>query len=149
MSAETTTVCLDASFVVRLLVSDEPDHPARTRWRNWSEQGVARVAPALLLYEVSNALYQYEKAGELAPDEVDDALAIALALDIGLVEDDTIHRDAVTLARKHGLAAAYDAHYLALARRLGAQIWTFDRKLARAVGDSFPLLRVLPEPSTR
>jgi len=37
------------------------------------------------------------------------------------------------IARKYGLKASYDAYYLALAEQLGAEFWTADRRLSRAV----------------
>lgn len=41
------------------------------------------------------------------------------------------------LARQFNLPAAYDAHYLALAERLEAELWTLDRKLFNAVHPIF------------
>ena len=142
MPASPETVCVDASFVVRLLLATDADHPALTCWRQWRKQGLLTVAPALLHYEVTNALYRYERVGELLAEEVDEALSMALLLDIRLVEDDDLHRRALAAAREYDLAAAYDAHYLALGKRLGCEVWTFDRKLARAVEDRLPLLRL-------
>jgi predicted nucleic acid-binding protein len=96
------------------------------------------VAPALLNYEVANALYRYEKAGELTQEEVQQALDTVLALPIQLIGDHALHVEAVLLARRAGLPATYDAHYLALAERLGAEFWTADRKLVRQVGAALP-----------
>lgn len=39
--------------------------------------------------------------------------------------------------------ATYDAHYLALADQLGAEFWTTDRKLVRAVQPSLPWVRLV------
>jgi predicted nucleic acid-binding protein len=39
----------------------------------------------------------------------------------------------VELAAAHNLAAAYDAHYLALAERLGIDCWTADERLYNSV----------------
>jgi len=40
-------------------------------------------------------------------------------------------------------AAVYDAHYLALAERLGAEMWTADRRLCQAVGAALPWVRLV------
>jgi predicted nucleic acid-binding protein len=40
----------------------------------------------------------------------------------------------VTLARRLGRQSAYDAAYIALAERLGAELWTLDGKLAANAG---------------
>ncbi len=148
MSASPETVCVDASFVVRLLLAGSNDHVSVVRWRQWRDEGLVPVAPALLHYEVANALYRYERMGELVADEVDEALALALLLDIRLVEDDDLHRRAVAAAREYDLGAAYDAHYLALGKRLDCEVWTFDSKLARSVGDKLPQLRLVEYPGS-
>jgi predicted nucleic acid-binding protein len=41
------------------------------------------------------------------------------------------------------LPAAYDAHYLALARSLDVEFWTADARLARQVGERGPRVMVL------
>ena len=42
---------------------------------------------------------------------------------------------AVAIARRLQCQSAYDAAYLALALALDAEVWTFDRKLARNAGE--------------
>jgi len=143
MSLEPAPVCVDASFVVRLILPADDRNPAHSLWRKWREESLVPVAPGLLYYEVTNALYRYERLGELLAEEVDEALAIAMRLNIRRVEDDDLHRQALSLARSHDLSAAYDSHYLALGRRLGCDVWTFDRKLAQATGEALPLLRLV------
>ena len=56
--------------------------------------------------------------------------------------DSELHKRSLHMAERFLLPAAYDAHYLALADQLGAELWTLDRRLARAVGDVFPWVRV-------
>ncbi len=51
----------------------------------------------------------------------------------------TLHRleegpDVVAMAQRLERRSAYDAAYLALADRLGADLWTFDGPLARNAG---------------
>ena len=41
---------------------------------------------------------------------------------------------ALRLAAEHGLPAAYDAQYLALALTLGCDFWTDDRRLLTQLG---------------
>ena len=45
------------------------------------------------------------------------------------------------MAHIFDLGSIYDALYLALAENEGCEVWTADRRLARAVADGFPLLR--------
>jgi predicted nucleic acid-binding protein len=71
--------------------------------------------------------------GELTAADCAEALRAALAFPIGLHAADDLHLRAVELAALHNLPAAYDAHYLALAERLGIECWTADEKLCNSV----------------
>ena len=126
-------VCVDASFLLRLLESDEVGSTFIRLWTEWHRDARQLVAPTLLYYEVANALYRYIVHGELLPQEAAEALDAMLRLDIILYGDAALHRRALELAARFSLPAAYDAHYLALAERLGAELWTADRRLTNAV----------------
>lgn len=139
----TSPVCVDASFVIRLLESGEPDSAAIRLWVEWHEAERPVVAPTLLYYEVTNALRRYVAHGMLLPQEADKLLDTALKLDITLYGDAELHRRALKLAKAFSLAAAYDAHYLALAERLGAEFWTADKRLVQAVQKAMPCVRLL------
>lgn len=139
-------LCVDASVVVRLLVDTPESERVQGLWEAWQSSGRTLVAPTLLHYEVANALYRYEKAGELTEEEVQQALDTVLGLPVRLTGDNSLHVEAVLLARRAGLTATYDAHYLALAERLGAEFWTADRKLVERVHGKFPFVHsVLPK----
>jgi len=96
-----------------------------------------------LYYEVSNALRRYAAQGELLPEEAAEALEAALSLGITLYGDADLHRRALELAGRFSLSATYDAHYLALAERLGAAFWTADRRLTRMVQAALPWVHLL------
>ncbi len=130
---------------MRFLVSEETAAITDALWVEWHRVGRRLVAPTLLYYEVGNALHRYERAGLLSPAEVADLLDIALSLDITLYGNADLHRQALALAERLGLPAAYDAHYLALAERLNAEFWTADRRLASAVASRMPWVRVLDD----
>lgn len=57
---------------------------------------------------------------------------------ITLYGDRDLHRRALSLAKQLSLPAAYDAHYLALAERLNAELWTADRCLAERAQPTMP-----------
>lgn len=130
-------VCLDASFLVRLVTSHTDPRP-RSLVETWLDQGRGLAAPTLLLYEVTNALYLYERVGQLDRTAVFKALHVILALPIQLYGEPTLHQEALVLAATYGFKATYDAHYLALAQRLNADLWTADSRFVRAVQSVWP-----------
>jgi predicted nucleic acid-binding protein len=102
------------------------------------------VAPGLIYYEVANSLYQYEKHGRLSADTVTEFFAFALNLKIQLYSDEDLHLSALHLTRRFTLPASYDAHYLALAERLGTELWTCDGKLVKKVGADLSWVHLIP-----
>lgn len=139
-------ICFDASFLLRLLLDDGTAPQAETLWEAWHREGRRLVAPVLLYYEVTNALHRYATRGELAQGEAETLLDLALRLDVELIGDGELHRRAIQLARAFSLPATYDAHYLALAERLGAEFWTADARLARTIQDRLPWVYILGTP---
>ena len=129
--SNSSTVCIDANIVVRLVLFAEDK--IQTLWKTWESDEVQFVAPSLLHYEVVNSLYQYQKLGLISSASVERALEAALTLPVDLVDDDHIHRRAILLAAEYKLPAAYDAHYLALAEWMDIEFWTADTRLAKAV----------------
>lgn len=138
-------VCVDASFLLRMLLDEAVGPQADRLWEAWHREERRLVAPALLDYEVTNALHRYVARGDLSPAEAEALLDLALRLDVERVGDGELHRRALQLARAFSLPAAYDAHYLALAERLGAELWTADLRLVRAVRDRLPWVCALGE----
>jgi predicted nucleic acid-binding protein len=126
-----STVCVDASLVIRLVISEAD--PFHAQWGTWIEQNVRFVAPTLLYYEVVNGLYQYEKAQILPTESVNKALAAALTFPIELFGEPWLHQQAKALAKKFTLPAVYDAHYLALSEQMDIDLWTADARLYKAL----------------
>jgi predicted nucleic acid-binding protein len=143
MSSSTARwVCVDASFVVPLVTRSHEGSPFAQHWREWHEAGLRPAAPTLLCYEMANALHRYVVHGVLLADEAAAALDAALDLGIMWFGDAELHQRGLQLAQELSLPAAYDAHYLALAERLGAELWTADRRLHQAAGVAMPLVRL-------
>ena len=133
-------LCIDANLVIRL-VADPTDDAVREHWERWDAEGRQLAAPTLLHYEVTNALYRYQKLDILSASAVDLALRAALSLPIELHGGAELHRRALELAERLSLPAAYDAHYLALADWLGGEFWTADGALVRSVQSALPWVR--------
>ena len=138
-------VCVDANLVIHL-VADPSDETARQLWTEWDAAHRQLAAPGLIYYEVANALYGYCKLGYMTASSVELALEAALALPLHLYHDADLPRHAIALARRFALPAAYDAHYLAVAERLGGEMWTADRALAHAVQSELPWVHLASRP---
>jgi predicted nucleic acid-binding protein len=124
----TSRICVDASVVVRLVVF--PNHATiQAIWQQWMRERQEIIAPALMLYEVINALHQYYRQKMLTEAAVTIAANTLLALPIQIYSDAELHRASLLIARRYGLSAAYDAHYVALAEHAGADLWTTDQRL--------------------
>ena len=142
-NSEKPSVCLDASFVLPLLVDSVYSLPAETLIAQWSAQGATLIAPTLLYYEISNGLHRYAQHGELLNEEVQAAFSTATELRIVLYGDVGLHKQAIELAKTFELPATYDAHYLALCERVGAEFWTADRRLYNSVHTVLPWVHLL------
>ncbi len=102
-------------------------------------------APHLLVFEVTNLVYQRSRRGLITPRGVADIFSVLGMLEIRLErlpEDPQVVFD---LARRTGLTAAYDAVYLAMAQRLRCNFWTADRRLYEAASGWFPWVRWIEE----
>ena len=72
-------------------------------------------------------------------------LSIAL-LQIETFDNLSLSRRALEMASELGLKAAYDAHYLALAQQFGAELWTADARLVKAVANEIDWIRLSRNP---
>jgi predicted nucleic acid-binding protein len=137
-------ICVDANLVTRLLLVPD-DQPVQQLWQQWQLDKRQLAAPTLLRYEVTNALYRYQKQGLLSEEIVRIGLNAALTLPIQLHSETDLYRRALALAERFALPAAYDAHYLAVAEQLDAELWTADRRLARAVGSALSWVHLVEQ----
>jgi predicted nucleic acid-binding protein len=142
-----SAIVVDTSIVLKWVL-DEPDSATAlallTRWVN---EGTVIQAPALLTYEVANALYQRVRKGEITAEKARQALEDVLLpeLELNFLEYTELSKRAITLALQHSLPATYDAHYLALAEYKQCEYWTADTRLWNAVGDKLPWIRRLSD----
>jgi predicted nucleic acid-binding protein len=135
--SKSTTVCIDASVVLRYVLLPD-DAPIKKVWQSWISDETNLVAPSLLFYEVTNGLYQQEKNKYLSAETIWKSLEYSLDLPITLVNEKNLHLRAREITVQYKLPATYDAHYLALAEWMDIELWTADMRLVKAV-QSFDL----------
>jgi predicted nucleic acid-binding protein len=118
------TKVFDASAVAAL-VFGEPEAASISSLFD----GGPRVSPQLLSYEMANIcivkIRRHPNTAELTRS------AFGLFRDLKIEEFPVDITECLDLARRAGLTA-YDASYLWLSRRMGAELVTLDKKLAAA-----------------
>jgi predicted nucleic acid-binding protein len=115
---------VDASAIAALLFTESQAEAVEARLR-----GASLVAPSLLQYELANVcLVKCRRHTDQR-----DALVAAFdhRVDLRIQEHRVDAAEVLLLALETGLTA-YDASYLWLARRLGADLVTLDKVLERA-----------------
>ena len=125
---ERRLICADNSIWVRVLV--EIDQVLAAEAYEWFEVGAIVLAPNLLHYEFSHVLTRYVRNRVVIPTDGADLLNALLSLDIQLVDDDKLHRRALSFSMGNPGLSGYDAQYLAVSERTGAELWTADKSLA-------------------
>jgi predicted nucleic acid-binding protein len=140
-------VVVDASVALKWVLEEPYTSEATALLAEWEERGVEILVPALLSYEVSNALFKRVRRGELTIEEAKEGLeAVLVALPAPADEPhEVIYARALELAHRFGRPASYDAHYLALAELEGCELWTADETLRNAVKEDISWVRWIGE----
>jgi predicted nucleic acid-binding protein len=142
-----SAMVVDTSIVLKWVL-DEPDSAtALALLTRWMREGTVIQAPALLTYEVANALYQRVRKGEMTAEKARKALEDVLLpeLELNFLEYTELGKRAITLAQQYNLPATYDAHYLALAEHQKCDYWTADTRLWNAIGGKLPWVHRLSD----
>src|SRR5207245_11082073 len=82
---------------------------------------------------------------QISEEEAEAALHRFLALPVLTVAPQGFYEEAFYFARERGLTNTHDASYVVLARILRLEMWTDDRALLKALGDSAPWVRAIAE----
>jgi predicted nucleic acid-binding protein len=139
------TVCVDASLIVALLMPERYTQRALALWQAWIDNDLRILAPALLGYEVTSALYRKVLQGKIELHDGQAALEQFLALEIESVHLPELHIKASALARQFERPNTYDAHYLALADHFACPFWTADERLYNTVKSTFEWVKWVEE----
>jgi predicted nucleic acid-binding protein len=121
---------VDASVILSAFFPDEAQAQAQALIRDHVMGRVELAAPALLLYEVTNAVVQARRRGRITEEQAQDVLTSFEGLEIAL--QPVSWQQMLPLAVRYD-RSAYDAAYLALAERSRQPLITGDRRLYHAV----------------
>ena len=132
-----SAVCVDASFMVKLVLPEADSERAETLWTGWLATKVTVCAPALMPFEVTSAIRKHVQRGLVTADR--GAVAVeafsALSQDVILTPAEDLHTSAWVLAARYQRPNLYDAYYVALAESLGCRLWSADDHLRRVMPD--------------
>ena len=121
---------LDASVLLSAFFPDEAQAQAQAVLRQHAAGRERLKAPTLIVYEVTNAVWQAERRGRISSAQADEILQTVSGLDIELLPFQW--GASLPLARKFN-RSAYDAAYLALAEAQSENLITADERLYNAV----------------
>lgn len=124
------SLVVDANLLVVLALDRERGPLVERQFRAWQASGEDLHAPSLLRYEIASALTRALAVGQLTASVAREAWGQIFAVPVQLHEL-TDGPGVVELALQLERQSAYDAAYVALARELGAELWTLDGHLAR------------------
>ncbi len=121
---------VDASVLLHAFLPDELQPNALAVVREHASGRLHLKAPALLPYELSNAVWQAERRGRITRSQADRIIQSFGNLDIEIIPQPW--GEMLPLARQFD-RSVYDAAYLSLAERLGEPLITGDERLYNAV----------------
>jgi predicted nucleic acid-binding protein len=126
-------ICVDSSIAIKWFV-EEPDSAVAFALLNDTlarNEGI--VVPVLFFSEVANVLRQRVRGNrlmlQLATTHMDHLITFPFRVESRL----SVCVEALALADHYNLPAAYDAHYLAVARQHHADLWTADARFIKAL----------------
>lgn len=143
----TDIVVIDASVAVSLVVQEAQTDMAERLLHGASVASQQVCAPPHFLGEVINGIYQKvrstDPARHIDAAAAQPAIRTLLDLPIDILTPAGLYERAYDLARAHELPSLYDGLYVALAARVGGELWTADRRLLQALGGQLPYVRWL------
>jgi len=135
-------VVVDASIVMRWVVSQEGSARAQEFLAASLQAGVRLMAPNILRYEVLGALSRLYRRRHMTQADVEEAYWLFRNFRPELRDTADIIAPALNLALKHQFSY-WDALYVALAELRKCPLVTGDARLYRSVARSFPDVRLL------
>lgn len=136
-------ICVDASFVLKLVLDEPESEQVEALWSAWLAQGVTLIAPCHLAFEVTSVIRNHVYRREISTQAGQSAFEAFLAQEIELRHPGDLEARAWELAQQYHRPTAYDASYLALAESAGCELWTADGRLVKAVDGALPWLKAV------
>jgi len=138
----TFQVCVDASFVLKLLLDEPESQTVNALWAEWLAGGVDVCAPYHLAFEVVSVIRNHVYRGNISAEAGRLAFEAFLAQDIQMIPPEPLYQRAWELAEQLGRPTVYDTFYVAAAEFVDCDLWTYDKTLYRAAHEVLPLIKM-------
>jgi len=121
-------IVIDASVAVKWHIKDESAiEQAVNILFDYNAGRVGFIEPRLLYYETANAVNIAVQRKRITEDEGKDIIKDMLAIEMTVVDNPELIRNAYSVARKYNISV-YDALYLEVAKENGILFYTGDKK---------------------
>lgn len=130
-------IVLDANVAIWLVLPGFAALDVSGAFARWRRERTRLLAPMLWLAECVTAIRTGVYYRAITQQEGERALEDLLGLEVELMPlTASLSRSAFEWSRRLGQSRAYDAFYVALAEERGVGLWTADRRLANAAGQT-------------
>lgn len=137
-SSNPSSFVIDSGVGYALCVQDGTSITLRSELEQLTGFNVRLFAPSIWRFELTSILTKAVHFQQMSEYSARQVLELIGELRVQLIQpDDELVMQAFEWTLQLKRAAVYDSFYLALARRLGCELWTTDRKLANAVSASW------------
>jgi len=135
------SVVVDSGVALKWMIAEPYTAEARALRDHCLRQRTPMVAPMLFGYEIGSVLRRKARDGEITDAAAKLALGDILHIVTLVPFDPALTERAMDIAAVMRQKAAYDAQYLALAEREGADFWTADEPFFKATHGQFSQVR--------
>lgn len=125
-------IVVDGGIFVTLLLGEEMADLADNFISLAMTRNIVLAAPVLLQYEIVSSIRKAVYRKRITAEQALDIQTSGLDFGVRYFLDDLLLTRAQEIAAALNMPTAYDAQYLAVGERLGAPVWTADRKFAAA-----------------
>jgi predicted nucleic acid-binding protein len=134
-------IIVDASVATKWLFSEHHTDRALNLLATALSTKERIAAPPLLWIEMANILRQRVRQAGVTLDQALELFDRLQDMPVTRHAPSNLSRQALILADRYRLPAAYDAHYIAVAEMLGADFWTDDQRLLRDLAGRLAFVR--------
>ncbi len=134
-------VCIDASFILKLVLPEDASEKVHTIWTEWVNRGKSIHAPYLLVYETHSVIRNKVYRKELTSEEGMAALGVLRDQNIIFHHLPTTASVAWDFANTYNRPTLYDAFYMAVAKEIESELWTADKRLVNSLNDEVPWVK--------